>query len=163
MDWRPGCGPWRIERNFVTRALSSAPSCLWHQACSWRCVSQEQESSASTRQVFVPITKRKAAMPSPAQSPPSFSHSSSLFHLLTSLLPHSSLLLPSPSRPSDCRPSFTDNLKAQPLLAHHSLFFTSLAGVDVIPVPPSLRLALFTSRHCPALIVPSDFAESTIP
>src|SRR6266516_436499 len=39
------------------------------------------------------------------------------------------LLLPSPSRPSGCRPSFTDNPKAQPLFAQHSLLFTSLAGV----------------------------------
>ena len=60
---------------------------------------------------------------------------------LTSLLPRPSLFLSSPSRLSDCRPSFIDNHKAQPLLERHSFSFTSLVGVTVI------RLHLYAIHH----------------
>jgi hypothetical protein len=61
--------------------------------------------------------------------------------LLTSLLPRPSVFLSSPSRLSDCRPSFIDNHKAQPLLERQSFSFTSLVGVTVI------RLHLYAIHH----------------
>jgi hypothetical protein len=116
--------------------LPITPNCIQHRACSGASVSQEQESSASRRPVFVPI--KAASRPSlvlrnhcirlPLIHAPIFIFPSSA--PLTSLLPQPSLLLPSPSRLSDCRPSFIDNHKAQSLFetTAHSLF-TSLVGV----------------------------------
>jgi hypothetical protein len=69
------------------------------------------------------------------------------------------LLLPSPSRPSGCRPSFTDNPKAQPLFAQHSLLFTSLAGVTFFHFTFS-AIRPFHITACPTLVVPSHSAEA---
>jgi hypothetical protein len=88
-----------------------------------------------------PIRGARRPGPGPAQS----MHPLLLIHvlnvrlslhqrLLTSLLPRPSVFLSSPSRLSDCRPSFIDNHKAQPLLERRSFSFTSLVGVTVVPL-----------------------------
>jgi hypothetical protein len=140
---RDGMRSGSVRTSRMQRAISSGESCPPRQTAPslGRAVApplaRNKNVARRDRRCFVPI--RSAARPSPLLRN-QFLHLPLIRvpifaiphqRLLTSLLPHSSLLLPSTSRPSDCRPSFTGNHKAQPLLQHHSLLFTSLAGVTL--------------------------------